>query len=146
MTNPHDLKGLSEEATAGKWSVEKHGGAVCVTDGHSCLAHDPSPHDAAFIVALVNAFRSGSLVPVERVRELEKAAANLNKALRPFLFLFERDEFGREDDQLDGLPDAHGFEVVWETDDMDKAPIITVGQVKRAREAVAALQALKGDT
>lgn len=77
------LKELSERATPGEWSVEKHGDAVCVTDGHSCLAHDPSRANAAFIVALVNAYRSGSLVPADqgRVEELEAENARLKEQI-----------------------------------------------------------------
>lgn len=140
MTNP-TLKELSEKATAGEWSwkfCDDGSGAVRLhPDGKPRLevvrARSLHPSagnpDITFICALVNAFRSGSLVPVERVNELEKA-------LKPFLFLFDRNDEGKAEDQLEGLPDSHGFELVWETDEFDKAPVITAGQVRIARTAL----------
>ena len=85
MTNIKDtLAALSEAATPGPWHVQD--GAIGVNPWISCsngtlengkyvrggcilnmVAHDQNSEDAAFIAAIVNAYRSGQLVPVPSV-------------------------------------------------------------------------------
>ena len=75
MTNPHDLKGLVDRIrhsgvmhTSDDWTVELRLGGLRI----ACA--DPSPECAKTlgdVVRVWSAAQSGSLVPVERVRELE---------------------------------------------------------------------------
>ena len=85
MTDIKDtLAALSEAATPGPWHVQD--GAIGVNPWISCsngtlengkyvrggcilnmVAHDQNSEDAAFIAAIVNAYRSGQLVPVPSV-------------------------------------------------------------------------------
>ena len=81
------------------------------------------------------------LFKVERLRKDRDA---LRLALRSFLFLFSRNEDGLEEDQIAGLPDSHAFEMIDQAAHRDvpimaHTPCITVGQIRRARDALYAL-------
>lgn len=91
MTDIKDtLAALSEAATPGPWHVQD--GAIGVNPWISCsngtlengkyvrggcilnmVAHDQNSEDAAFIAAIVNAYRSGQLVPVPSVETVARA-------------------------------------------------------------------------
>lgn len=81
MTTADTLAALSEAATRGEWYVRKLGHDHVQV--HNGLEHEvlstPRGMNAAFIVALVNAYRTGQLVPVpsvERVESTQKPCKN----------------------------------------------------------------------
>lgn len=57
------------------------------------------------------------------------------EALRPFLNLVAKDEEGKPEDGLEGLPDGHAFDCVWRMEEGhgDRSPFVTAGQFRRAR-------------
>lgn len=65
-----------------------------------------------------------------RVKELEEA-------LKPFVNLVAKNEDGELEDQLEGLPDGHAFNVFWRTDGCgDKSPWVSARHFHRARAAL----------
>ena len=77
MTN--DLAALSEAATQGEWEL-RHDDEIWALDddGDFCLA-DAHKDNAAFIVALVNRFRSGRLVLIDREGMRERVFAAISR-------------------------------------------------------------------
>lgn len=80
----------------------------------------------------------------DQVRLLEAQDAHiaaLRTALRSFLHLFSHNEDGEPEDMIANLPDAHAFEMIDQAAHRDapiptRAPCVTVGQIRRAREAL----------
>lgn len=92
MSDATDLEALSERAMSGPWAYRpwtlddwgyiraadgqvacvSRGGEASTYDAHRKAGSDPFEKTGRFIVALVNAFRDGSLVPASRLREVER--------------------------------------------------------------------------
>ena len=80
-----------------------------------------------------------AMMSVLEAREAEKDARirELEEALRPFVNLVAKNEEGEIDDQLQGLPDGHAFDVCWRFDgEGDKSPWVSAGQFRRACAAL----------
>ena len=154
MTNPHDLKGLVDRIrhsgvmhTSDDWTVELRLGGLRI----ACA--DPSPECAKTlgdVVRVWSAVQSGSLVPVERVRELEAENERLRDEASELLDrLQEIGNFAHQNSTGPAIPDEF-----WSIRDMAYAPLETASQRKERIEAEVALerpgfpfsQALKGDT
>ena len=76
--------------------------------------------------------------PTDALVERERDA--LAQAIKPFLYLKDPEIEG---DPLEGLPDGHGFNVVWDFDSEDGACQFTAGQIRRARAAIRAMRSEK---
>lgn len=132
-----EIERLLGEATEGPWHVkdDEYRGVIYPVDAKSNpVVGGEIGSNAALIVALRNAFPA-IIADWKRLKAERDAMA---EALKPFLFLFTRDFEGDGEDQLEGLPDSHAFEVCWETG--SKSPRITAGQVRRARKALESSQ------
>ena len=101
MTNPHDLKGLVDRIrhsgvmhTSDDWTVELRLGGLRI----ACA--DPSPECAKTlgdVVRVWSAVQSGSLVPVERVRELEAENERLKTALKQISYHYDNQDLNHVD-------------------------------------------------
>lgn len=100
---------------------------------------------------IISALRALPL-PEAKPDPRDDALAKARDALRAFLHLVTPGPNDDDRDGLEGLPDSFQFELVWAPNaDIRNAPkeqfqdpTITAGQIRRARAALAALDAAKG--
>jgi hypothetical protein len=93
--------------------------------------------------AVLMAEETGKLIEtIARADRIERERDALAEAIKPFLYLKSPDP-NEAGDPLEGLPDGHGFLVVWDMDSEGGACQFTAGQIRRAR---AAIRAMRDDT
>ena len=118
-------------------AIETLGGVGALPSEDAVLGlRGPLPcHEAGVLVEAVKAITA-------RAEKAERERDALAEAIKPFLYLKNPDP-DEDGDPLEGLPDGHGFTVVWDFESEVGSCQFTAGQIRRAR---AAIRAMRSDT